>query len=358
MQSLRTNKILTLILVIQWAFVQLLAQYPGLVERFYSNQFYRFISETLRLLLGWIPFSVGDLLYIGFALVVIRIFYLFFKQRKWQWRALFFKLGAWCSLIYFLFHFNWGLNYHRLSLSDQLGIISTEYTTDDLVEFTRDLIIKANEVQLQLASSDTIRPISKLSKKELKKRAPLCYENLAEIYDEYTYQSPSVKHSLLSLPLTYMGFAGYLNPVTNEAQVNYMIPMSSYPATLCHEIAHQVGLGSESEANFVGYLASVHADELYYNYSGYLMALRYCLSEIYKRDPQNYEIIVGEIHTGIIKDFRESRRFWMSYQNFSEKHFKSVYDSYLKANKQKAGIDSYNNMVGLLINYYKKNTLR
>ncbi len=52
-----------------------------------------------------------------------------------------------------------------------------------------------------------------------------------------------------------MGFAGYLNPITNEAQVNALIPKNNYPATICHEIAHQVGIASESEANFVGYLA-------------------------------------------------------------------------------------------------------
>jgi capsule polysaccharide export protein KpsC/LpsZ len=41
----------------------------------------------------------------------------------------------------------------------------------------------------------------------------------------------SVKKSLLSLPLTYMGFAGYLNPFTNEAQVNDKIPMYNFPTT-------------------------------------------------------------------------------------------------------------------------------
>jgi hypothetical protein len=37
-----------------------------------------------------------------------------------------------------------------------------------------------------------------------------------------------------------MGFSGYLNPFTNEAQVNYMM-MYSFPMTTNHEMAHQMG---------------------------------------------------------------------------------------------------------------------
>jgi hypothetical protein len=35
----------------------------------------------------------------------------------------------------------------------------------------------------------------------------------------------------------YMGFSGYLNPFTNEAQVNYLGPMYTFPATTCREMA-------------------------------------------------------------------------------------------------------------------------
>jgi hypothetical protein len=37
-----------------------------------------------------------------------------------------------------------------------------------------------------------------------------------------------------------MGFSGYLN-FTNEAQVNYIGPMYSFPMTTNHEMAHQMG---------------------------------------------------------------------------------------------------------------------
>jgi hypothetical protein len=38
---------------------------PARVESYYTFGFYPVISGVLRTLLGWIPFSIGDLLYIA-----------------------------------------------------------------------------------------------------------------------------------------------------------------------------------------------------------------------------------------------------------------------------------------------------
>ncbi|MEX1383744.1 DUF3810 domain-containing protein, partial [Lutibacter sp.] len=179
------------------------------------------------------------------------------------------------------------------------------------------------------------------------------YSQLEKIYPQFKYASPKVKHSLFSVPLTYMGFGGYLNPITNEAQVNSLIPKNNYAATVCHEAAHQIGIASESEANFVGYLASTNSNDPFFKYSGYLMAMRYCISEVYRKDPASFEALKPLINKGILKDMQQSQKFWESYQNWSEKYFKTFYDNYLKANKQADGIKGYSKMVVLLINYHK-----
>ena len=150
-----------------------------------------------------------------------------------------------------------------------------------------------------------------------------------------------------------MGFAGYLNPFTGEAQVDKLIPKNNFAATSCHEIAHQTGIGSESEANFVGYLAATNFDNQYFNYSGYLLALRHCLVDVYRYDEEKFNQLKPLINKGIIKDIKKSQEFWDSYQNWSEKYFEIFYDSFLKANQQKEGIKSYHKMVSLLINYHK-----
>ena len=268
-----------------------------------------------------------------------------------------FKIGAFAAIAFFVFHMNWGLNYFRLPLYETLKIENKPYTTNQLFEFTQSLITKANFIHASIVRSDTIMVDNSLNKNEIKAIAHNTYKQLQINYPQFTYSIPAVKNSLFSLPLTYMGFAGYLNPITNEAQANYLIPKNSYPVTLCHEIAHQTGIASESEANFVGYLAAIHSKDSYFNYSGYTMALRYCLFELYRKDPEKFEILKLQLNKGILKDIQYSQNFWRSYQNWSEKYFKSFYDSFLKANKQKDGIKGYNKMVVLLINYYKNKEL-
>ena len=357
MKRKKIYKILTIILVMQWAFIQIIAQYPSLVEKYYSNGLYSYVSKFLRTLFGWLPISIGDILYVLIGIIILKGIYTTIKTKKLHIKNTLFKAGALISVLFFFFHFNWGLNYFRQPLSKTLNFEKTTYTPNELIAFTKILILKTNEVHLSISKNDTILIENSLNKQQIKAIAPLAYEELQLKHSQFKFSTPSIKHSLFSLPLTYMGFAGYINPITNEAQINSLIPKNSYPVTVCHEMAHQVGIGSESEANFVGYLAAIHSKDIYYNYAGYLMAVRYCLGEIYRTEPKQFDNLLLELNKGILKDLQKSRDFWESYQNWTEKYFKSFYDSFLKANKQKDGIKGYNKMVSLLINYYQTEKL-
>ena len=46
----------------------------------------------------------------------------------------------------------------------------------------------------------------------------------------------------------YVGFQGYYNPFTTEAQYNAELPNTYIPFTLSHESAHQLGFAREQEA--------------------------------------------------------------------------------------------------------------
>lgn len=354
MKQSKVYKILAIILIVQWAFIQLLAMHPKKIEVFYTNGLYKIISDLLRIVFGWIPFSIGDIFYFVLIILIVKTL---FNLRKIKIKAFIFKMLGVFSVIIFFFNFNWGLNYLRMPLTSVLKISNTNYSTNELVEFTKNIIDKTNTIQFKITKNDTVLVTNPNTKKQLRNMAFDAYKSL-EIYEPiFKYEHFSVKSSLFSVPLTYMGFAGYLNPFTNEAQVNYLIPKNSYPATVCHEMAHQIGIASESGANFVGYLAAIKSDNLYFNYAGYLMALKYCLYEIYTKNPATYKLLKKSINKGIIKDINQNQKFWKSYQNWSEKYFKSFYNSYLKANKQKDGLKEYNKMVFLLINYYKSHKL-
>ena len=58
----KKSLLLTLVLVVLALLIHLFSLHPSLVERFYTNGIYPPVSRVLRYLLGWIPFSVGDII--------------------------------------------------------------------------------------------------------------------------------------------------------------------------------------------------------------------------------------------------------------------------------------------------------
>ena len=75
---------------------------------------------------------------------------------------------------------------------------------------------------------------------------------------------------------------------------------------------------------------------------------------MYKADPKLANNQIQRVKPGVLKNFQELSQFWKGYQNPLEPFFKKGYDSYLKANGQKKGIQSYNAMVGLVVSYSQK----
>ncbi|MDD5152291.1 MAG: DUF3810 domain-containing protein [Flavobacterium sp.] len=343
--------ILPLFLFIQILILQIIPYFPEFIERFYSNGLYVYISGFSRITLGKIPFSVGDIIY---GIAIFFILKSIWKARKtWrlEWKNNVLKVLSVLSVVYFLFHFLWAMNYYRQPLFEKMKI-ERDYTDADLLTFTKKLIAKTNEIQSQITKNDSLKVVFPYSQEQVFTMNLNGYKTLSNQYSFFTYTNPSVKKSLFSLPLTYMGFGGYLNPFTNEAQVNYLLPMYNSPTTTCHEMAHQMGFASESECNFIGFLASVKNDNLYFQYSGYSYALLYCLGNWQIRDEKVFDELLKTVHPGILKNYKESKDFWRQYDTFIDKGFHAFYDNFLKMNQQKDGMESYSKFVNLMVGYY------
>jgi hypothetical protein len=334
-------------LVIKW-----LSNYPEFIETYYSNGFYPLISKLFRFALGWLPFSFGDVFY-GFSVIYILRWLLIHRKRiikdtrKWL-----IDVTAAMSIIYLAFHLLWGLNYYRLPLHKNLNL-EADYTTEQLVGVTKSLIDKSNAIHNSLVANDTIKVEMPFSKTKIIKMAPMGYTNLEEKLPHLVYAPKSIKVSTFSTLLTYMGYSGYLNPLTNEAHVDGLIPAYKFPTTVSHEVAHQLGYAAENEANFIGFLATSNHENIHFKYSGYTFGLRHCLVELYRRDEALYEELKCTINIGILKNYQEVQEFWLSYQNPLEPFFKFTYSTFLKANNQEKGMQSYSYVVALIVNYLK-----
>lgn len=344
--------LLAISIIPQYLIVKWLSNYPEFIETYYSNGLYRWTSKGLRYVFGWIPFSVGDVFYTIAGIYIIRWFIINRKRIKNDTRQWVLDILTACSLLYFAFHLFWGMNYYRLPLHKTLKLDYT-YSTEELQSVTEKLIDKANTIHLAITKYDSVKVDMPFTKSELLNRSADGYKNLAITYPQLSHSPPSSKLSLYSLPLTYMGFSGYLNPLTNEAQIDGLIPLFKYPTTICHEKAHQIGYAAENETNFIGCLAAIHNEDVYFKYSGYIFALRHCLNEVYMRDENLYETLTAKINKGILKNYQEAYEFWDSYQNPLEPLFKESYSTFLKANNQDKGIESYSYAVALFVNYFK-----
>jgi hypothetical protein len=348
----KTRIFLAILLPIQILLLQVAAKNPAFIEHYYSNGIYPYISSFFRILLGWIPFSIGDILLAFLLFIFLRFLYRLIKTRFRNFISKIIHVVALLSVIYFCFYLFWGLNYYREPLAKNLGYDQSKYTTEQLTKTTRHIIEKLNYYQLKITKNDTLKVNNLYQQKEMYTMAVAGYENLSEDYPQLAYQFSSVKSSLMSSLQSYNGTSGYLNPLTGEAQVNDKVPKTSYPTTTCHEMAHQIGFAAENEANFVGFLAANYNDDVYFKYASYRMAFGYCISEIRKRDSNLSKELWKTVHKGIIKDFNASYDFWQQYKNPFEPIIKKGYSVYLKANKQDKGVESYNYVVDLLIHYF------
>lgn len=352
---MKRKYILPIFLLFQILFLKIIAFFPETVERIYSNGLYIFISKISRTILGKIPFSVGDIIY-G-ILIIYLLIQLWKTKKSWrlQWKNNLLKISSVLSVAYFLFHFLWALNYYRVPLFEKMNI-QREYSDEDLYAFTEKLILKTNEIQYQITKNKNQKVTNLYSQDSIFKMTQNGYDSLAKQYPFFKYETPSRKKSLFSLPLTYMGFGGYLNPFTNEAQVNYIVPMVGFPNVICHEMAHQMGFASESECNFIGFLACVKNEDLYFQYSAYSNALRYCMNNVGMKDEAKFNYFKAKINPGILENYKETDAFWKQYDTFIDKGFHAFYDQFLKMNQQQEGMESYSKFVDLLINYYSKNS--
>lgn len=345
--------ILPLLLAVQIIGLQFLPYFSPWIEKFYSNGLYPYLSKFFRYLFGWIPFSVGDIIYAVILWFGIRWI---IRKRKENWRYTVFAVLNFVSVAYFLFHFLWAFNYYRTPLFEKMHI-PREYKEEHLVKFTQKLIAVTNKIQYKITKDTAKKVTNPYNDTALYTNAIAAYSSLTKTHPYFAYEIRSVKKSLFRYPLTYMGFGGYLNPFTNEAQINDLPPKYNLPATTCHEMAHQIGYASESECNFIGFLACTQSEDSYFQYAGYTHALRFCLANIAATNETKANQLLQTIHPGILKNFQESEVFWTNRRTFIDTAFEVFYDNFLKMNQQKDGLESYSKFVDLLVNYYENKKL-
>jgi hypothetical protein len=349
--------------------ITVLTYFHTWVEEVYSVKIYPYIALFLRTITGWISFSIGDILYLVLGLwlfvKVLKTIIATIRRKISRQKTLrrTFRLARLLMWVYIVFNIVWGLNYHRRGIDYQLQLPNTSYSSSEVEQLLDEVVQRLNENRL-LISKDTIVPARNFDK--IRSGAVESYQLATQKFPFLVYSQTSAKTSTYSSLAKYFGFTGYYNPFTGEAQLSTKIPELMKPFILCHEIGHQVGYAKENEASFAGYLAASSSNDPYFRYSVYLdiyssTRTKLVYTKFAEKDTAVTEILRAynqKLDTLVRYDRRKIREYFQRNQTAVSEQMSSVvmsmYEQYLKANNQSAGLKSYDDVVSLLIGYRRK----
>ncbi len=327
------------------------------VEKYYTYGVYPFISKSFRTLFGWLPFSMGDVLYfIAFVFLfvkTIRFIQLLGKGQlkdylTWPILRKYTALFLW---VYLLFNILWGLNYDRQGIATQLSLRVLPYTSSQLYDLT---VLLQQRLCTNGESVDSLERVSINNNYYLFHTGTKAFAEIDDQLPFLKYQIQSIKPSLYTYVGHFFGFTGYYNPFSAEAQLKTDLPVFLKPFVTCHEIAHQLGYAKENEANFVGFLAGKTSTNVEFRYSAYFEMYLYAIRELAFYDPYSAQVLLKTAHKQYLIDYIAYRGYLLKNKNLIQPFTSKFYDNFLKLNNQSKGLATYNEVVSWLIAYQNK----
>ncbi len=343
------------ILITQWA-----ALHPAVVERFYSRGVYRVLTEVFGRFFGLFPFSVAELLLYTVILTILLWLSLhivrLIRLRDFTTRlpGMLATLACVTGIGYFAFTLFCGLNYHRVTFADQSGLEIRPSSTQELAALYEELVHTANAARQQVLNGDSGEMLlSQDSFYATGVQAAQAMSQLGEHYPQLGGFTPRAKPVVVSRGMSVIDITGIYIPFTFEGNVNVDVPHYYIPFSMIHELAHYKGFMREDEANFIAYLGCREANDPAFAYSGSLLALIHSGNALYSVDPELYFDLSAQLSEDIRRDFAISSAYWQQFEGPVAEIAGKMNDSYLKANRQVEGVQSYGRMVDLLLADYR-----
>lgn len=180
-------------------------------------------------------------------------------------------------------------------------------------------------------------------------------EKLGQRYSRLSGHYPFPKPILNTWLLSVQQTTGVYSPFTVEANYNRDIAYYDIPFTICHELSHLRGYMQEEEANFIGVLATIGADDLYFNYSGYVSAWVYAGNALARIDSTAFATLYARINTRTRQDMLYNNAYWQQFEGKPAEAHEQLNDAYLKIQGQATGVRSYGHVTDLMLEYFAKN---
>ncbi len=309
--------------------------------------FFEFQKKAHQAIFSWIPFSLGDLVYIMTGVFLLYHMISLFKKKKIQSSLFAILIGI--NIFYFLYQIFWGMLYFQVPIikklpgqkeptTEKAKILALKYLekckkTRSLLKQDRNgifIITDLRAVQQEILTRQTYLP-----KNISNKKAP---------------EINSFKSSLFKNGMNFTGILGYYNPFTAEAQYNSQLPNTYIPFTCAHESSHQLGFAREQEANFIGYLIGINSKNPELRYSTEYFTLKSLLNFIVEEDPKFVKSVLQNYSLPMKRDRAYEKAFVLKHQGVLDDFFGITNNLFLKSNQQEGSI-TYSYFIDLLLTY-------
>ena len=333
-----------------WVLIQMGQRYTTLVDMVYPYVT-RAVQGFLTSWTGVVDFLVWQTAVVFLAIVLVATLVLVFIFRAKVIRWLGWAVAAIAAVV--LLHTGlYGLNHYSGPIEDDLRMDLVDYTQSELEAATVFYRVQAMDLAEKISRDENGAPVF------------ADFEALAEVTgDGYRTLAREWSFSIFGgdyTPVKKLGWAGLYSalgktgvtvPLTGEAAVNPNIPDQGLPFAMAHEMAHRLCVARDDEANFSAFLACSVSDSIEYQYSGYFMAYRFCISALESVDAAAAERIAGECSQLLLDDLeRYDRYFDENRDDQATRLVSTVTDTYAEATADEEV--RYSSVCDYLVNWH------
>ena len=331
--------------------------FPDLIHMTYTKGVFKWGTMGLRMITGVIPFAIGEYFYIFLFILLIYNLLSGLYKLKYKYNTPIFTSNLWyliskkAAVFFVIFELVWGLNYHQSTPAKEFKLqVPNSYSERQMDSMSLSLIKQLNVTRAKIPDSQlaAVKPAT-LIKETLKH-----YATISKQYPFLSYSHPNIKWAQLPKLGDNIGYLAFYHPLTGEAIVRNDLPILTLPFTISHEIAHQLGYASETEANFIAYVLASNSNDPLFEYAMQLQLFTYSqqaqlLMIAQLGDFKKWESVVQRnkalLSPKVFNDRKLIRAFFLSSQNQRIPGTEKLYDQFLIWNKQTSGIKSYNDVI-------------
>ena len=208
----------------------------------------------------------------------------------------------------------WESGHYGTGFAAKNGFTSSGATVEELAAAAELFLKKANELAPQVSRDEGGHWAERRADYFASSR--YIYHNLMSEFPSLGGRTKSMQYRpkpmLFSWLMSRTGFTGIYFALTGEANININAPGCLIPATVAHELAHQLGVNAEAEANFVAIAACITSGDVVYEYSGYLMGLMHLLDALYEADYAAFYDIHQRFAPELRQDWTDDSEYWQA----------------------------------------------